>query len=267
MNYEDLLNFLELKSKELESSSELSFSSSFYPHFYSLDLFKAKGFSGKLFFEFYKAVQNELKIQKNDHFYYEDLGIHFQGLTIKNDKKEELSLYVLILEKEGNFQILSFSFQVLSEQELYFYFPQILINKTENLTIPKANELDLCFIDLNQAILNQDKSTYQKLWFSNGLKHNLSGPTGLSGEAMYQLCTERNLQLLVDESHISFFSDPWAALCPIRFYSQYLEKEVELGNYLLLLSENNKKICCYGIGSSLTDMRHLYLSLRILHHK
>lgn len=115
---------------------------------------------------------------------------------------------------------------------------------------------------LNESLENKDEDTFQSLWLRSGYQHNLAGKGGLPGHEFYTQLKESQLSIKALLEYATFFDNPEGILIPLNLWLKQLNIPKANDERLLLIVNVQTELRILGVGTELTEMRHLYLSYK-----
>ncbi len=114
--------------------------------------------------------------------------------------------------------------------------------------------------DLNNALDQQQEQAFAALWVFKGYQHNLAGKGGIPGHEFYIQLREQQCHIKALLEYATLFDSPEGILIPINLWLKQIHKAKLNDERLLLLVNVQGALKILGVGTQLTEMRHLYLS-------
>lgn len=136
--------------------------------------------------------------------------------------------------------------------------------KFDNISpILSTEEAALAIItQLNETLKSQDEQAFADHWIFRGYKHNLVGESGLPGHEFYIQAAAGIWQLKPLLEYASMFDNPEGILIPCQIWLGMPDMPKADDERYLLLVNSLGKLKALGIGSNITELRHLFLSYK-----
>jgi hypothetical protein len=164
-------------------------------------------------------------------------------------KKEVLQLWERLSENEH-----APSDQAIDEEDLVDEDVLPLLS-TEEAALEIINKL-------NRALEKGDEQAFADQWLFRGYQHNLAGKGGLPGHEFFTQLKESHSNIKALLEYATLFDNPEGILIPINLWLRQLDMAKANDERLLLLVNVQKELKVLGVGTNLTEMRHLYLSYK-----
>jgi hypothetical protein len=186
-------------------------------------------------------------------------NVDYRYILIGKDKTQQLFLWAMGETKEALLGLWS----RLSQNAAATHSVENVINPENIAPIISMEEAALELIkELNIAIFNNNEQLFSQYWLPRAYHFNLSADGGLSGREFYTQAVSQQWQLKGLLEYASLYDHPEAILIPCQLWLKMLEIPKNNDERMLLLVNSNGSLKALGMGTDLSEMRHLYLSFK-----
>lgn len=266
-------------SQALKTNSEGDFRALWHPESYTRNLVGGSGLSGDAVFTQAANGRWTLIPELGDVESLEQPTAYLLGCYIKNQENPEHEaedyVYALIgqdsLTKnlwllgigENREEVLGLWTRLNENEEAPSVQATENEKKYDNISpLLSTEEAALELIrKLNHALEKQDEQLFATQWLLRGYKHNLVGTSGLPGHEFY-IQAAGQWQLKPQLEYASMFDNPEGILIPCQIWLGMTDLPRQDDERYLLFVNAAGSLKVLGIGSNLTEMRHLFLSYK-----